>query len=763
MPPEIDLYGCRSTPLSGCLKSIGVFRIVATQADQASAGFWRDGHFVLDSSLNEEDLMDFLCNRYSPTPVMNPWNGGSGFWPNDNKTGINRILETEDARFKPYADAIRTVRALPLFECGLDSVQNLLSAARKVDSSGKSNADFTKSADQLERIASELPIPISSLTKQAVEDLVESGPSESRKAVIQLKKEFSKLRNKLVGADRSSEKEAMLLACRAALPEEALPWLDAAIAIRGDGTPAYNPVLGSGGNDGRNDFSKNFMEAVTDLLLGSQGECRALLRGSLFRTSVTGFMQGNIGHFDPGRAGGYNQGQGPGIDSGMRPSSWDFVLTLEGATLLASSVSRRSATGTRGNATLPFTVDLSAYGFASAQSSEKGKSELWFPIWENPATLDEIAYLFAEGRGNLNRRTARNGLEFCRAVGLLGVERGISSFVRYAFISERRGKSNVAMPVGEHSVKFVPRLALLGEFDTIRSNWRTSASGIRSLSGRFDDVDREMFSCASSPSADSFTRVIRALGRLNLALSRMDKQAKDFPRFRNPLSPNWLEACRHTPELRMAAAISTIYGKNDTVLRNLLCVKDGKWDSRASDWRGPDLISRMCSVLSRRLIDAEAKREDTLPLQSRLHAFPEDAALLMLGGLNVELMEELIFGFCFVDWRSLSENPFQAEERPSIPIPRSYALLKLCFTPRLFQTNTGNPREISNLLAAGRTRDALRKANNALRVKGWTPFEMDFAVPDNGKSILAALLVPIKSMWSLKKMVIKETRNQEVV
>ncbi len=763
MPPEIDLYGCRSKPLSGCLKSIGVFRIVATQADPAAAGFWRDGHFVLDSSLDIEGLLDFLCNRYRPTPVINPWNGGSGFWPNDNKVGMNRILDCDDTRFAPYAEAIRTVRALPFFECGLNSVKDLLSAARREDFSGKSNTELVRLADEIERIASKLPIPISNITEQAIEDFSESFSADHIKVISSLKKEFSKLRNKLLEAYRSANKDAFLLACRASLPEEALPWLDAAIAITGDGTPVYNPVLGSGGNDGRNDFSKNFMEAVTDLLLEATEDSRTLLCGSLLQTSVTGFTQGNIGHFDPGRAGGYNQGQGPGTDSGLRPSAWDFVLTLEGATLLASSISKRSATGTRGNATLPFTVALSAHGFTSAQSSEKGKSELWFPIWENPATLDEIAYLFAEGRGNLGRRTAKNGLEFCRAVGLLGVERGIVSFVRYAFIQERRGKSSVAMPVGEHGVRFVPELALLGEFDTIRNSWRTAVSGIRSLKGRLEDVDKELFSCVSSPSADSFTRVIRAFGRMNLALSKINKQAKEFPRFRNPLSPDWLKACRQSPELRMAAAISTIYGKSDTVRRNLLCVKAGEWDSRASDWRGPDLISRMCSVLGRRLVDAEAQREDTLPFQSRLYAYPEDAALLIHGGLNCDLMEELLFGFCFVDWKRLSEDLFQGEERPRIPIPRSYALLKLCFTPRLFQITACNPRELSNLLAAGRTRDALRRAHKGLSVRGWTPFDIDFTSSESGKQILAALLVPVRSTGDLKRMVIKETRNLEVV
>ena len=44
-----------------------------------------------------------------------------------------------------------------------------------------------------------------------------------------------------------------------------MDWLDAAIAISSDGSRAFAPILGTGGNDGRLDFTQNFMQRLVDL------------------------------------------------------------------------------------------------------------------------------------------------------------------------------------------------------------------------------------------------------------------------------------------------------------------------------------------------------------------------------------------------------------------------------------------------------------------------------------------------------------------
>ena len=61
-------------------------------------------------------------------------------------------------------------------------------------------------------------------------------------------------------------------------------------------------------------------------------------------------------------------------------------------------------------------------------------AEFWAPLWQRPARFREIDALLVEGRAVLNGRTARNGLDFARAVSSLGVSRGFSEFERYGFL-----------------------------------------------------------------------------------------------------------------------------------------------------------------------------------------------------------------------------------------------------------------------------------------------------------------------------------------
>src|SRR5690606_19265872 len=99
---EIRLGGCTPEPMAAYLQALGVLRIVAEQKDASATGWWDDDTFVLRSSLDMEALMRFLLEDYAPTPVIAPWNGGSGFFPSDNTSGIAAIEADESARFASY-------------------------------------------------------------------------------------------------------------------------------------------------------------------------------------------------------------------------------------------------------------------------------------------------------------------------------------------------------------------------------------------------------------------------------------------------------------------------------------------------------------------------------------------------------------------------------------------------------------------------------------------------------------------------------------
>jgi CRISPR-associated protein Csx17 len=83
---EIVLAGCAPVPLASYLKALGVFRLVAEQKDKSARGCWRDEAFVLGTVLTDEELVRFFLDEYRPSPIISPWNGGSGFYFQEGKS-----------------------------------------------------------------------------------------------------------------------------------------------------------------------------------------------------------------------------------------------------------------------------------------------------------------------------------------------------------------------------------------------------------------------------------------------------------------------------------------------------------------------------------------------------------------------------------------------------------------------------------------------------------------------------------------------------
>ena len=76
---ELELRGCSPDPLMSYLKALGVFRLVSEQVDGNARAYWKHDAFYLRSALDRDALTDFFLNEYMPTPIVSPWNGGSGF------------------------------------------------------------------------------------------------------------------------------------------------------------------------------------------------------------------------------------------------------------------------------------------------------------------------------------------------------------------------------------------------------------------------------------------------------------------------------------------------------------------------------------------------------------------------------------------------------------------------------------------------------------------------------------------------------------
>ncbi len=389
----VRLGGCTSRPLAGYLSGLGVFRLVSEQVDPAARAAWVRGALELTSTLDRTALLAFLRDDYRPSPVLSPWNGGSGFFPSTKSKGMDAIAESEDARLADY-------------RAGIDAARDVLAALSLSDKPDK----------------------------------------EAKAQLIEL--------------------------LRAELPEASLHWLDAALALTADG-PRFPPLLGTGGNDGRLDFSNNFMDRLMDVLGpvddGRKGKALLETRESWLMAAVLGEARPNltknaVGQFDPGSSGGANAGPGTSADSLVSP--WRFVLMLEGALVFAAGATRRLESTGPGALVFPFSVRASTGGHASATDpeSQSGRDELWLPIWTQPVALPELTALLREGRARVGRRSAETAVDFARAVSRLGVTRGIAAFERYSF-QERNGLAYQAVPLGTWPVRRNPSVDLLDPLD----------------------------------------------------------------------------------------------------------------------------------------------------------------------------------------------------------------------------------------------------------------------------------------------------------
>ena len=424
-----ELAGCAPAPLAYYLKALGILRLVSEQVDPRARGWWAGERFLLATRLDRAGLEEFLLEKYRPTAILSPWNKGSGFFlPND--PGMAPLESSSAERFHPFRAGIVAGRAL---------LQELEDADRAVRA--------IKGETKDKRLA------------RKDRDAIRNSP-EYKRRLAEAERKFKALKAELLPRIRR--------AWRGTHRE----WMDAAMVIGDDGSPKFPALLGTGGNDGRLDFTNNFMlrlNAVFDLP-SPEGSPRlhatAWTRGSLWGCAVPGCQSGSaVGQYLPGLAGGANNANGPNADSLLNPM--DFILMMEGAVLFTAHCTRRLVSSDRARAAAPFALSAQGAGYASAaDSDESARGEQWMPLWSLPSSLAELKRLLAEGRAQIGARSASEPLDLARAVGRLGIARGIATFQRFGYI-ERNGQSNLAVPLGRFRVpeRVSPALACLDDLD----------------------------------------------------------------------------------------------------------------------------------------------------------------------------------------------------------------------------------------------------------------------------------------------------------
>lgn len=480
--------------------------------------------------------------------------------------------------------------------------------------------------------------------------------------------------------DKKAKSDVLTL-CRNLLPDDAVLWLDVAAVLGQDGDPAYNRLLGTGGNFGRLDLSSSYLQALAGLLdRKREHQSRDWLRAALFGDESIPYVRDAVGQFDPGRAGGIQSSPlEKGDDKGFL-NPWSLLLTLEGTLLFASAVVRRFGANTR-RAAVPFVVRATSAAFGSAADGEKAMAEMWTPEWDRPATLPEVEHLLSEGRAEWGGSSVRSGLDFVRAVGALGVDRGVTSFSRHVFV-ERLGQSPLAVAVGRYQVPSRPgRIGMLRELDP----WLARLQGTRSnaVQSGVRRVEQAVFRVGSAPGHEAFRQLIVEVGRLHRLVSRSGGTRAHVRPLVLSRAREWWDALEpSTLELRLAGAYAsasgsrggeTRRGAEGGMLRTVLTpVKPiPSRGGERFDWAnrpprvasGSGVVDALASAHRLRSLPGAVKDpsgSNTAPqaavkgvftaFTKGLHVDVEDIVRMARGEVDDGLLEDYLHGLMLLDW-----------------------------------------------------------------------------------------------------------------
>ena len=595
------------------------------------------------------------------------------------------------------------------------------------------------------------------------------------------------------------QKEGFLQECRAKLPDETLDWLDAAFVL-GTETPKYPPLLGTGGNDGRLEFTNNFMQRLMDVI-DSDGQptpgSPAWLRSSLFGDLAPGQLRGQpIGQFNPSGAGGPNSSSD--FEGGSLVNPWDYLLMIEGSLLFACGIVKRGESNLNGELSYPFSVRASGAGYGTASKNEEKstRAELWVPIWSAPVNYRALRSLFSEGRSNVERRRARDGTDFVRAVATLGVDRGIDSFQRFGFL-ERNGRAYFAVPLGRFMVRRNPQADLLASIDGWLARFRSRAEDKEapaSVRRVVTNLDNAIIQLCTEENAQSVQSMLITLGECERVLGVSSKWTKEnhIPPI-PPLRADWfLKGDDGTPEYRIAASVAllsrsfvhdgvtTIIPIRSMVESAVIARRNRYTDVRWSDeGRSPiiedDAVKLFNELMNNGLKDHLKQGAEGYANDSPIKASAQDVLHFLSGGLDdgriVKLFRGLVLLDPFASYRG-RRAAASDEEYPG----SAYSLLKLCHVkdlaavigqetpgrmpPRTGSTNpdTGKetaveqekPRqiplvpEIHRRAMSGDIRAATQMAARRLRGSGFEPRvkECELA-PAQSRRIAASLIIPL--------------------
>ncbi len=577
-------------------------------------------------------------------------------------------------------------------------------------------------------------------------------------------------------------KPALLRELRATLSDAAIEWLDAAIVLVGDGF-ASPPLLGSGGNDGSYDIANNYAQSVAFALAladdeRARGEAADALRAALWRRSGA-LRKMSLAHLT--RDG--SPVNSPSGESDALGNPWELCLAVEGTLLLAAGAGRRLDDGAQAGLVAPFTLRPTGVGYGSAVAGEKGRSELWLPVWSSPAALVEIESMFREARAQVGRRPAQTGLDAARASAELGVARGIGAFERFVIL-ERAGMSNLAVPAGRVEVRERPAARVLQTLDP----WLGRVVGYgagdipRSQRQAIRRLERGAFAVAEHGTPAAVRELLVALGHVESAFAAADERAR--PVGLKPIAPlaaPWLAALDlDRVEVRLALALASVFdgpapgrvrlpGLRDYLHGTGLDEHGRRVYGAHTGGTVPGLapaVDRLAAAHERRHQDAARAERADLGFERGLRVSLGDLTRLAGHTIDEGALGRLIDGLVLLDFAG-EHHPFPNSRDDTVdPL---LALLALAFhDPRRGRGPLGGDAELCrprvgwvSRLRADRVREVAGEALLRLRLAGIPPIAgiADLQTERADGPRLAAALLALPRRADLHRVIDRATQS----
>lgn len=563
----------------------------------------------------------------------------------------------------------------------------------------------------------------------------------------------------------------------------------------------FNPILGSGGNAGRREFSKGWKEATTALAssnkkrrdipdaTGRRDELKALLAGG----AISWLMELNAASWFSDLIERVNSGQRP-FAKGIA-SPWAMVLACEGLVFFAGGTSRRLGVRSRSVGAFPFVVQAAAPTAAGEAGRDRG--EVWAPIWGRPMTVAEVSALFSRGRAEIGGRGALTPSAFAVAIRRRGVDAGIAEFRRFALGSttsantfEPRFEGIVTVPdrpvssgpAGAPSVAAIALERLLGLIDNLPRD-RKEGTRWRYL-GLRGPVEAAMLRVTAAPGDPD-----AACSLLDAAVAALDR-VDTSEQFRSrkvdwrALPPTWVAELVQLgldleAEGRLALALVSSFpaarpfalyrfGAELRQLKPTFRFYHPETAPARWTWRPGPLPRVLASLVQRYVLDWEQdqKEHNIKPPPLQATATTQDLERWLAGFLDEGLLTRWLSRFALFDWRELAPDmrhlsrSAQTANAPSADLCL-YGILHPLFDLRPVYRKSGqirvnlmppdggartpaSARRVASLLRAGGVQAALEVARSryAMARAPLAASEAPWDVADPER-LLASLLFPV--------------------